>query len=582
MLKSWQHIKNFFLIITLLLLTALANAAGSYDSLLQLSGVGRYHFLQIYFSHSQTLGNREAALFEQFVTTRGTADDRFYLQHFKQMAGLKAQKRPLAEFTGLLDERLEAAQKKGDVFWIATLYHAKAEKCRDFGVYDKAIENYLYCFNELKKDPEGRYFDQCYYLYSIALELYNHHDYEKALEISKLAQSCGYLYSPDPDWMAKTCPNLIGALYMKLNMPDSARYWQQLCYQAAMPPNKNDSVWQGVALGYLAAIDYKQGNYAAAIPYYEKGIAFCRQMKIWDNLAAFCCDLADIYLQTARPGMVLPLLNEARLANDMRRKTPNVFNYYTLLGKYYRQTGNAPMAFRYSDSARYYEVIMNAERDSKKKIQAEAMIAVKKKEQEYNAAKEEINRGKWILYTLLTGILLLTVIGILLIKRQNLRSRLRQEHLEKEKIRAEEALHIAQVQIDDYVQHMRQKNELLQQLDLEINKIREQNSSVTDAQLASLEQLKLATIHTEEEWNSFIQLFSKACPGYLQRLKNAYPGLTPAEMRYFVFTKLQFTQREMMAVLGVSAEAIRNIRFRLKKKLGLDDADEIGQLSENI
>lgn len=582
MLKSVQYIKRLSVLIPLLVLSAVAHAAGPYDSLLQLTGVGRYHFLQIYFSLTQTLGNREAALFEQFVTTRGTADDRFYLQHFKQMAALKAQKRPLADFTHLLDQRLAVAQKKGDIFWIATLYHAKAEKCRDFGAFDKAIENYLYCLNELKKDPAGQYFGQCYYLYSIALELYNHHDYEKALEISKLAQAAGYRYSPDPDWMAKTCPNLIGALYMKLDKPDSARYWQQLCYQAAMPPHKNDTVWQGVALGYLAAIDYKQGNYTAAIPNYEKGIAFCRQMKIWDNVAAFCCDLADIYLKKGRPEQVPPLLNEARQANEWRRKTPNVYNYYNILSNYYRQTGNVVLAFQYLDSARHYEVKMNEERDSKKKIQAEAMIAVKKKEQEYEVAREEIKRGKWLLYSLVTGMLLLAAIGVLLIKRQNLRGRLRQEHWENEKLKAEEALHIAKVQIDDYVLNMRQKTELLEQLDLEIQKLKAQNSSVTDEQLASLEQLKRATIHTEEEWNNFIQLFNKAWPGYLQRLKSAYPDLTPAETRYFVFTKLQFTAKEMMAVLGVSAVAIRNIRFRLKKKLELEDADEIGQLAIGI
>jgi DNA-binding CsgD family transcriptional regulator len=77
-------------------------------------------------------------------------------------------------------------------------------------------------------------------------------------------------------------------------------------------------------------------------------------------------------------------------------------------------------------------------------------------------------------------------------------------------------------------------------------------------------------------------MFEKMQPGHLQRLKKGYPDLTPAETKYLVFTKINMTPKEMAAMLGVGAEAVRNIRFRLKKKLNLDDGNEIETLVNGV
>ena len=94
--------------------------------------------------------------------------------------------------------------------------------------------------------------------------------------------------------------------------------------------------------------------------------------------------------------------------------------------------------------------------------------------------------------------------------------------------------------------------------------------------------MRNATVLTEDEWAEFKKMFEKVHPGFLQRLKVNYPDLTAAETRYLVFTKLNISAKEMSSMLGVSAEAVRSIRFRLKKKLNLEDNNDLDRMANEV
>jgi DNA-binding CsgD family transcriptional regulator len=65
-------------------------------------------------------------------------------------------------------------------------------------------------------------------------------------------------------------------------------------------------------------------------------------------------------------------------------------------------------------------------------------------------------------------------------------------------------------------------------------------------------------------------------------LGEKFPELTPAEIRFMVLTRLQFSVKEMAAVLGVSGEAIRQMRYRIKKKLHCLKDDDLGDLMQTV
>ena len=98
----------------------------------------------------------------------------------------------------------------------------------------------------------------------------------------------------------------------------------------------------------------------------------------------------------------------------------------------------------------------------------------------------------------------------------------------------------------------------------------------------ALEQLHSTTILTDEEWEYFRQLFEKVHGGYLQRLKEKLPGLTPAETRFMALSKLKFSNKEMAATLGVSPQAMRVTWHRLRKKLELPEESSADELVNSL
>lgn len=85
------------------------------------------------------------------------------------------------------------------------------------------------------------------------------------------------------------------------------------------------------------------------------------------------------------------------------------------------------------------------------------------------------------------------------------------------------------------------------------------------------------SILTDDDWHTFKNLFDRAYPKYLVKIRQAFPAISEAEERMFVFIKLRLSNKESANIIGVQPETIKKTRSRLKKRLGLgkdDDLDE--------
>ncbi len=78
-------------------------------------------------------------------------------------------------------------------------------------------------------------------------------------------------------------------------------------------------------------------------------------------------------------------------------------------------------------------------------------------------------------------------------------------------------------------------------------------------------------ILTNGDWVSFKTKFKKVYPGYLFRLRTAYPILSEAEERLFLFIKLNLKTKEIAAILGISVDSVKKARFWLRKRIHLNE-----------
>lgn len=82
-----------------------------------------------------------------------------------------------------------------------------------------------------------------------------------------------------------------------------------------------------------------------------------------------------------------------------------------------------------------------------------------------------------------------------------------------------------------------------------------------------LTSLRTATLLTNDDWDSFRDGFNKVYDDFLYRLKTEVPNLTQTDLRVISLLKLGLDNRQSAHALGVSTEAVKKAKQRLRAKL---------------
>lgn len=77
---------------------------------------------------------------------------------------------------------------------------------------------------------------------------------------------------------------------------------------------------------------------------------------------------------------------------------------------------------------------------------------------------------------------------------------------------------------------------------------------------------------TDEQWQNFKFAFEKVHPDFFQKITKKYGQLTINEQRHIAFIKLNLTIKEIAQLTGVTTQAVKMARNRLKKKLNTDQS----------
>ena len=103
-----------------------------------------------------------------------------------------------------------------------------------------------------------------------------------------------------------------------------------------------------------------------------------------------------------------------------------------------------------------------------------------------------------------------------------------------------------------------------------------------DPRHAAVAEVLAATILTEDDWKKFRQLFEKVYPGFFIHLKESIPDLSATDTRLLALTKLKLPSKDMASMLGVSYDAVKKAKQRLRKKINLPDEEDLEDLVKLI
>lgn len=120
------------------------------------------------------------------------------------------------------------------------------------------------------------------------------------------------------------------------------------------------------------------------------------------------------------------------------------------------------------------------------------------------------------------------------------------------------------------------KNESLLEVRNElIKQKKELGTRYPDYYYRKLERLIDKNISNKNDWKIFEIYFDQAHQNFFKRLKNDYPKLTPSDLRFCAYLRINLSSKEIAPMLNISLRGIEVKRYRLRQRLGLQTEENL-------
>lgn len=374
--------------------------------------------------------------------------------------------------------------------------------------------------------------------------------------------------------------NLTALIHRERHIWDSAHYYFEVLNKIA--EDKQQTSWQLIAQLNTGHTYYKSGDIDKAYSTFLAAYNFAHEHKIEFAISEATATMAAISVKRGNYQQAKSYALEGVSkfqGNNSFFNDANIFDAQKLfesLAQVYYAEGRYKDAYLYMDSL--VMVLDSANRRINLPAAAntvEKLLQSKYEQEQQNTllAKEQKSQMR---NALIAGIVLLAIISLLLLNRQ----RIRRRQLIAERNAAEAKLSAAKMQLEDYTRSLQEKNSLVEKFTQDL----EEYKAAEDAERKNktIHQLEQATILTDDDWDKFKHMFEQVHSGYLHRLKEKLPDLTPGESRFMVLSKLKLSTKEMAGILGVGTSTIRKYKHQVRNKLNLPEDSDLDKIADVI
>ncbi len=418
--------------------------------------------------------------------------------------------------------------------------------------------------------------------------------------------------------------NNIGEIFLKIqNYKDASPYFTK-AYILFL--EQDDYYSAAFCLGNIAAIKRSQGNYDEAIKDYLDNVRFYLEKENWEDMAITYNSISDIYwtieeYKKAKDYISMALSTIENYRSDMEGPSSiYITDIYTMASKIYFYEKEYELAMHYAknslsisypnsfkknafsnakiisqifdeyhqtDSALYYYKIFikyyeeyqdeyNVRQLIQLKMQNEfeATLQKNKLEETKRAAAHE---RKELIYI---GILIISILLILILISRYINQKAKKENLELEKTKLNQDLSFKNKELATNMMYLLEKNEFITTISkklIDLKSTSNQNNQNIIQQLI----IELRKNASNKVWDEFELRFKNVHSEFYDALNSEFPDLTPNEKKICAFLRLNMSTKEISAITHQSIKSINMARFRLRKKLNIEqDENLISYLSQ--
>lgn len=450
-------------------------------------------------------------------------------------------------------------------------------------------------------------------LYSEAVDQYN-----RAME---------FVDSNTNDTLHPIISNSIGKVHLSLNKFQTAKQF----FDEGLQSSNNLGYIQGqaVSMGLIGSCHEKQGAYLKALNLQRESLALFEKLEndsgismvnenigsIYEDLGQYdraheyftksysylkdkgtreeanvLNNLGDIYRKQGDYGQSIDYTNKALLVADRIQDNHQLESAHKDLSKAYALTGNYKEAHTHlKEAEKYNKAWFNAHNTNQLNV-LQTIYETNKKEAEIQLLKEQNKLNKanqnllWVALFAIIAILTLLYtykgrkrkakLKLQEYRQRTLRAELEKKEYEEKNLQREIKLKTAA--LSRYSLHLSQKNKILLDLSHTLRKIASRKNMDSSIKIKDLAKEIDFNLQQEHEWDEFMNFFKEIHPDFIKKLSSLSEGnLSPAEMRLGMLLRLNLTSKEIASILRVTPDSVRVARYRLRKKLPIDQKEEL-------
>jgi DNA-binding CsgD family transcriptional regulator len=130
-----------------------------------------------------------------------------------------------------------------------------------------------------------------------------------------------------------------------------------------------------------------------------------------------------------------------------------------------------------------------------------------------------------------------------------------------------------------YILELDQKLEVLQKVKEKIIELYPRVGDPVRSELNAIVNAIKTSVGDQKLWDDFKLMFEQTNPYFLKYLAQRHPQLTPIDLKYCCYLKMNLSNDDIRNLMGISQESVRTHKYRLKRKMELSkDNDLIGYL----
>ncbi|WP_306012484.1 MULTISPECIES: tetratricopeptide repeat protein [unclassified Allomuricauda] len=434
------------------------------------------------------------------------------------------------------------------------------------------------------------------------------------------------VHHPD-DMLYAELNNNIGKVYLSLNNFELAeKYFEET---KAACEQLGDKKGLATSLGLLGASHEKQSEYGEALEDQRRSLALFKELRddmgtaltnenigsIYEDLEQF--DLAYDYFNRAYGHLKgTGTETEANVLNNLgdvfrkRGEYPSALEKTTLalelaiqindlhqmesahkdLSKTYALMGNFEQAHAHLLLAEQYNNDMLTSQNSDQLNVLQTIYETNKKEAEIELLKEQNKVSEAHQNLLWVALFSIAVIFVILyyymgrkrkakLKIQEYKQRMLKAELDKKAIEEKNLQHEVQLKaasLSRYSLHLSQKNKILLDMSNTLRNIASRKHMDTSSKIKELVKEIDFNLKQEQEWDEFMSFFKEIHPEFVKKLSSlSQNSLSPAELRLGMLLRLNLSSKEIASILRVTPDSVRVARHRLRKKLPIDQKEEL-------